>query len=134
MSDAFALKCALILYQIFDFFIFLYNQLMQGQRRLCDAKYCYYNVPRDNVDVDKRTHEIVLCPLCLKAQYCSKRCRDIDWYLCIVYTAQDSEPQEVLHLGKPGDAGGPGDRWAQQIGQRELRLGGGHAEVDTAAP
>lgn len=52
-------------------------------KKFCDAKYCFYNTPRNVNEVDLSKLEQIVCPLCMTAHYCSKRCRDLDWYTLI---------------------------------------------------
>ncbi len=43
---------------------------------ICDSKDCFFNKERFNSDIKDK----ISCPICLKTNYCSRKCREKEWF------------------------------------------------------
>ena len=50
--------------------------------KFCDYKSCQFNIKQPTIEQRSKLTK-VMCPLCMASNYCSIRCRDLDWYVFI---------------------------------------------------
>ncbi|CAD8116245.1 unnamed protein product [Paramecium primaurelia] len=62
--------------------------------RFCDYKSCQYFIKQPTIEQRSKLNK-VMCPLCMGANYCSTRCRDLDWPIYHKEICKKSQPDRA---------------------------------------